>query len=70
MANRDIRHFYGGKKLKAIAFTLIFLGTALQLPSKIESYKKERNAEKLLEMLAYSLIAIGSFLLALGYFFG
>ena len=56
--------------LKAIAFTLIFLGTALQLPSKIKAYKKERNAENLLEMLAYSLIAIGSFLLALGYFFG
>lgn len=56
--------------LKAIAFTLIFLGTALQLPSKIASYKKERNAENLLEMLAYLLIAIGSFLLALGYFFG
>ena len=56
--------------LKAIAFTLIFIGTALQLPCKIESYKKERNAKNLLEMLAYSLIAIGSFLLALGYFFG
>lgn len=68
--NRDIRHFYGGKILKAIAFMLIFLGTSLQLPSKIASYKKERNAENLLEMLAYSLIAIGSFLLALGYFFG
>ncbi len=56
--------------LKAIAFALIFLGTSLQLPSKIESYKKERNAENLLEMLAYLLIALGSFLLALGYFFG
>lgn len=56
--------------LKAIAFTVIFLGTSLQLPSKIESYKKERNAENLLEMLAYSLIAIGSFFLAIGYFFG
>lgn len=56
--------------LKGLAFTLIFLGTALQLSSKIKAYKKERNAENLLEMLAYSLIAIGSFLLALGYFFG
>lgn len=56
--------------LKAIAFTLIFLGSSLQLPSKIESYKKERNAENLLEMLAYIIIAIGSLLLALGYFFG
>ncbi|WP_019215036.1 hypothetical protein [Fenollaria massiliensis] len=56
--------------LKAIAFTLIFLGTSLQLPSKIASYKKERNAENLLEMLAYILIPIGSFLLAFGYFFG
>lgn len=55
--------------LKGLAFTLIFLGTALQLLSKIASYKK-RNAENLLEMLAYSLIAIGSFFLALGYFFG
>ena len=56
--------------LKAIAFTLIFLGSSLQLPSKIESYKKERNAENLLEMLAYIIIAIGSLLLAIGYFFG
>ena len=56
--------------LKAIAFTLIFLGSSLQLPSKIESYNKERNAENLLEMLAYILIAIGSLLLAIGYFFG
>lgn len=56
--------------LKAFAFALIFLGTSLQLPSKIESYKKERNSENLLEMLAYLVIAIGSLLLALGYFFG
>lgn len=56
--------------LKGLAFALIFLGTSLQLPSKIASYKKERNTENLLEMLAYSLIALGSFLLALGYFFG
>lgn len=56
--------------LKGIAFALIFLGTSLQLPSKIESYKKERNAENLLEMLAYLLIAIGSLLLAIGYCFG
>lgn len=56
--------------LKGFAFALIFLGTSLQLPSKIASYKKDRNAENLLEMLAYILIAIGSFLLALGYFFG
>lgn len=56
--------------LKGLAFALIFLGTSLQLPSKIASYKKERNTENLLEMLAYSLIALGLFLLALGYFFG
>lgn len=56
--------------LKAIAFALIFLGTSLQLPSKIVSYKKDRNAENLLEMLAYILIPIGSLLLAIGYFFG
>lgn len=56
--------------LKAIAFTLIFLGTSLQLPSKIESYKKDKCTENLLEMLAYLLIAIGSLLLAIGYFFG
>ena len=56
--------------LKAIAFTLIFLGTALQLPSKIRAYKDDKSIENLLEMLAYSLIALGSFLLALGYFFG
>lgn len=56
--------------LKAIAFTLIFLGTSLQLPSKIRAYKDERNTDNLLEMLAYLLIPIGSFLLALGYFFG
>lgn len=56
--------------LKGLAFTLIFLGTALQLPSKIASYKKDKCTENLLEMLAYLLIAIGSFLLALGYFFG
>ncbi len=56
--------------LKAIAFTLIFLGTSLQLPSKIRAYKDERNTDNLLKMLAYILIPIGSFLLALGYFFG
>lgn len=56
--------------IKGLVFTLIFLGTALQLPSKIASYKKDKCTENLLEMLAYLLIAIGSFLLALGYFFG
>lgn len=56
--------------LKAIAFTLIFLGTSLQLPSKIRAYKDERNTDNLLKMLAYILIPIGSFLLAFGYFFG
>lgn len=56
--------------LKAIAFTLIFLGTSLQLPSKIASYKKDKCTENLLEMLAYILIPIGSLLLAIGYFFG
>lgn len=56
--------------LRGLAFALIFIGVSMQLPSKIESYKKERNAENLLEMLAYLLIALGSFLLALGYFFG
>ena len=56
--------------LKAIVFTLIFLGTSLQLPSKIASYKKDKCTENLLEMLAYILIPIGSLLLAIGYFFG
>lgn len=56
--------------LKAIAFTLIFLGTSLQLPSKIASYKKDKCTENLLEMLAYILIPIGSLLLAIGYCFG
>ena len=56
--------------LKAIAFTLIFLGTSLQLPSKIREYKDDKSIDNLLEMLAYILIAIGSLLLALGYFFG
>lgn len=56
--------------LKGLAFTLIFLGTSLQLPSKIRAYKDDKSTDNLLEMLAYSLIAIGSFLLALGYFFG
>lgn len=56
--------------LKALAFTLIFLGTSLQLPNKVELYKKDKNAENLLKMLAYFLIAIGSLLLAIGYFFG
>lgn len=56
--------------LKGIAFALIFLGTSLQLPSKIRAYKKDRCTENLLEMLVYILIPIGSFLLAIGYFFG
>lgn len=56
--------------LKAFAFTLIFLGTFLQLPSKIALCKKDKCTENLLEMLAYILIPIGSFLLAFGYFFG
>lgn len=56
--------------LKGLAFTLIFLGTALQLPSKIRAYKDDKSTDNLLEMFAYSLIALGSFLLALGYFFG
>lgn len=56
--------------LKGLVFTLIFLGTALQLPSKIASYKKDKCTENLLEMLAYLLISLGSFLLAIGYFFG
>lgn len=56
--------------LKGLAFTLIFLGTALQLPGKIRAYKDDKSTDNLLEMLAYVLIAIGSFLLAIGYFFG
>lgn len=56
--------------LKGLAFTLIFLGTSLQLPSKIRAYKDDKSTDNLLEMLAYVLIAIGSFLLAIGYFFG
>ena len=56
--------------LKAIAFTLIFLGTSLQLPSKIAPYKKDKCTENLLERLAYILIPIGSLLLAIGYCFG
>lgn len=56
--------------LKAIAFTLIFLGTSLQLSSKIRMYKDDKSTANLLEMFAYLLIAIGSFLLALVYFFG
>lgn len=56
--------------LNGISFALIFLGTSLQLPSKVESYKKDKSAENLLEMLAYLLISLGSFLLAIGYFFG
>lgn len=56
--------------LKGLAFTLIFLGTALQLPGKIRAYKDDKSTDNLLEMFAYSLIALGSFLLALGYFFG
>lgn len=56
--------------LKAIAFTLIFLGTSLQIPSKIRAYKDYKSIDNFLEMLAYSLIAFGSFLLSIGYFFG
>lgn len=56
--------------LKAIAFVLIFIGVSLQLPSKIKIYKDDKSVDNLLEMLAYSLMALGSFLLALGYFFG
>lgn len=48
--------------LKAIAFALIFIGVSMQLPSKVESYKKYKSIDNLLE--------IGSFLLALGYIFG
>ncbi|WP_215492254.1 hypothetical protein [Fenollaria sporofastidiosus] len=56
--------------LRGIAFALIFIGVSMQLPSKVESYKKYKSIDNLLEMLAYLLIALGSFLLALGYIFG
>lgn len=56
--------------LKGFAFALIFIGVSLQLSSKIKIYKDDKSVDNLLEMLAYSLMALGSFLLALGYFFG
>ena len=56
--------------LRGIAFALIFIGVSMQLPSKIKIYKDDKSVDNLLEMLAYILLALGSFLLALGYFFG
>ena len=56
--------------LRGIAFALIFIGVSMQLPSKIKIYKDDKSVDNLLEMFAYLLMAIGSFLLALGYIFG
>lgn len=56
--------------LRGIAFALIFIGVSMQLPSKVESYKKYKSIDNLLEMLAYLFMVVGSFLLALAYIFG
>ncbi len=56
--------------LRGIAFALIFIGVSMQLPSKIKAYKDSKTLDEFLEMLAYILLALGSFLLALGYIFG
>lgn len=57
-------------KLRSFAYLLIALGFGLQIPKKLEDYKKEKNLENLLMLLASIIIVPAAIILVIAYFIG
>ena len=57
-------------KLRSFAYLLIALGFGLQIPKKLEDYKKEKNLENLLILLSSLIIVPAAIILVVAYFIG
>ena len=57
-------------KLRSFAYLLIALGFGLQIPKKLENYKKEKNLENLLMLLSSLIIVPAAIILVITYFIG
>lgn len=57
-------------KLRSFAYLLIALGFGLQIPKKLENYKKEKNLENLLMLLSSLIIVPVAIILVIAYFIG
>ncbi len=57
-------------KLRSFAYLLIALGFGLQIPKKLEDYKKEKNLENLLMLLSSIIIVPVAIILVIAYFIG
>ena len=57
-------------KLRSFAYLLIALGFGLQIPKKLENYKKEKNLENLLMLLSSLIIDPAAIILVIAYFIG
>ncbi|MEQ3347349.1 hypothetical protein [Peptoniphilus senegalensis] len=57
-------------KLRSFAYLLIALGFGLQIPKKLENYKKEKNLENLLMLLSSLIIVPAAIILVIAYFIG
>lgn len=57
-------------KLRSFAYLLIDLGFGLQIPKKLEDYKKEKNLENLLILLSSLIIVPAAIILVIAYFIG
>lgn len=55
-------------RLRSFAYLLIALGFGLQIPKKLENYKKEKNLENLLMLLSSLIIVPAAIILAIAYF--
>ena len=57
-------------KLRSFAYLLIAIGFGLQIPKKLENYKKEKNLENLLMLLSSLIIVPAAIILVIAYFIG
>ncbi|CAG7592308.1 hypothetical protein PEPTYR26121_01530 [Peptoniphilus tyrrelliae] len=57
-------------KLRSFAYLLIALGFGLQIPKKLENFKKEKNLENLLMLLSSLIIVPAAIILVIAYFIG
>lgn len=57
-------------KLRSFAYLLIALGFGLQIPKKLENFKKEKNLENLLMFLSSLIIVPAAIILVIAYFIG
>lgn len=57
-------------KLRSFAYILIALGFGLQIPKKLENFKKEKNLENLLMLLSSLIIVPAAIILVIAYFIG